>query len=72
LKTKLIQILFENSIPASKRKQHSSITMINWLMLFKEIIAIYSENHRKPINTVCGQNVELLTVKADGTYNYQQ
>jgi hypothetical protein len=28
-------------------------------MLFREIIAIYSENHTKSINTLSGQNVEL-------------
>jgi hypothetical protein len=32
-------------------------------MLFKEIITVYSENHMKPINTLCGQNVELLTAE---------
>jgi hypothetical protein len=32
-------------------------------MLFKEIIAVYSENHMKPINTFCGQNTELLNVR---------
>jgi hypothetical protein len=31
-------------------------------MLFEEIITVYSENHTKPINTLCGQNIELLTV----------
>jgi hypothetical protein len=41
--------------------------MINWLMLFKEIIAVYSENHMKLINTLCGQNADLLNVKAGGT-----
>jgi hypothetical protein len=25
-------------------------------MLFKEIIAVYSENHTKQINTLCGKN----------------
>jgi Cys-tRNA synthase (O-phospho-L-seryl-tRNA:Cys-tRNA synthase) len=35
-------------------------------MLFKEIIAVYSENHTKSINI----NVVLLIVKADGTYGY--
>jgi hypothetical protein len=40
-------------------------------MLFKKIIVIYSENHVKPINTFCRQNVEVLTVKAGGTYSYQ-
>jgi hypothetical protein len=40
-------------------------------MLFKEIIAVYYENHTKLISTLCGQNAELVNVKACGTYNYQ-
>jgi len=32
-------------------------------MLYREIIAACSESHTKHINTVCGQNVELLDVK---------
>jgi hypothetical protein len=36
-------------------------------MLFKEIIAAYSE---KPINTVSFQNDELLILKVGGTYSY--
>jgi len=32
-------------------------------MLYREIIAICSQMHTKHINTVCGQNVELLNVK---------
>ena len=32
-------------------------------MLYREIMAVYSEIHTKHINTVCGQNVELLNVK---------
>jgi hypothetical protein len=35
----------------------------NWLMLFTLIIAVYSENHIKPTNTLCGKNAELLVVK---------
>jgi len=38
-------------------------------MLYREIIAVYSQIHTKHINTVCGQNVEFLNVKPDGTYN---
>jgi hypothetical protein len=38
-------------------------------MLFKEIIGVYSENHNKPVSTPCGQNAELLIVKAGVTYN---
>ena len=33
------------------------------LMLYSEIIAVCSEIHTKHINTLCGQNVELLNVK---------
>jgi hypothetical protein len=36
-----------------------------------EIIAIYSENYTRPINTLCGQNAELLNVKMNGTHSCQ-
>ena len=32
-------------------------------MLYREIIAVYSEIHTKHKNTLCGQNVELVNVK---------
>jgi len=32
-------------------------------MLYRGIIAVCSEIHTKHINTLCGQNVELLNVK---------
>ena len=32
-------------------------------MLIREIMAVCSEIHTKHINTLCGQNVELLNVK---------
>jgi hypothetical protein len=35
------------------------------------MIVVYSENHTKHINTLCGQNAELLKVKAGGSYNYR-
>jgi len=38
-------------------------------MLYREIIAVCSEIHTKHINTLCGQNVELLNVKLGGTYS---
>jgi hypothetical protein len=40
-----------------------SITKPNWLMLFKEIIAVYSENHTKHTNTLCGKIVRFFNVK---------
>jgi hypothetical protein len=47
------------------------MTTINWLMLFKEIIVVYPKNCKKPINTLRGQNAELLIVKPGDTYSYQ-
>jgi hypothetical protein len=32
-------------------------------MLYREIIAVCSQIHTKHINTLCGQNVDLLNVK---------
>jgi len=46
-------MLFKNSVRTSKRTPHFTITKNNSLMLFKEVIAVYSENHAKPINTKC-------------------
>jgi hypothetical protein len=41
-------------------------------MLFKEVIVAYSENPTKPINTLSGQNAELLIVKENGTCKYHR
>ena len=38
-------------------------------MLYKEITAVCSQIHTKHINTVCGQNVELLNVEPGGKYS---
>jgi hypothetical protein len=38
-------------------------------MLYREIIAVCSQIHTKHINTLCGQNVELLSVKPGGSYS---
>ena len=40
-------------------------------MLYREIIAVCSQIHTKHINTLCGQNVELLNVKFGGKYSNQ-
>jgi hypothetical protein len=37
-------------------------------MLYKEINKVYSDNHMKPINILCGKNTELPSVTAGGTY----
>jgi uncharacterized membrane protein len=41
------------------------------MVLFKEIIAVYHQNHMKPINSLTRQNAELMIVKEGSTYSYQ-
>jgi len=36
-------------------------------MTYKAKIALSSENRTKHMNTLCGQNVELLNIKLGGT-----
>jgi len=50
-------------IVTSGLKRVKSVTKTNQLTLYREIMAVYSEIHTKYINTLCGQNVELLNVK---------
>jgi hypothetical protein len=59
-------MLFKNPVRTSKRTPHFTITEINWLTLFKEIIAVYSENHTKPVST----KYNVTHFKIAGTYNY--
>jgi hypothetical protein len=47
------------SVPHSKQ----CVIQTSQLMLYREIIAVCSQIHTKHINTLCGQNVELLNVK---------
>jgi hypothetical protein len=44
-------MLFKNPVRTSRRTPYFTIRKIKWLMLFKEIIAVYREKHAKPINT---------------------
>jgi hypothetical protein len=39
-------------------------------MLFREIISVYSMNHKKLKNTLCGKYAELLIIEAGGTHSY--
>lgn len=36
----------------------SDLRNTNWLMLYKEVITVYSENHVKHVRVLCGQNTE--------------
>jgi hypothetical protein len=48
----LVYIIFiMNSGRTSKKTLHFTIISISLLMLFREIILVYAENHTRPINT---------------------
>ena len=50
--------------PSSILKNHMILPIQNrQLTLYREIIAVCSQIHTKHINTLCGQNAELLNVK---------
>ena len=55
------------SVPRSKHC--ATVIKTSLLMLYREIIAVCSQIHTKHINTLFGQNVELLNVKTGGTYS---
>jgi hypothetical protein len=50
--------MYKNSVRTSQETHAVSITTTNRLTLFREIIAVYCENHMDHRNTVCGQNAE--------------
>jgi hypothetical protein len=52
-------------VRTAKETPHCTFTKFNWLMLFRKVIGIFTENHTKPINI----NEELLIVGADKAYN---
>jgi uncharacterized protein YktB (UPF0637 family) len=70
MKPKLVWTIFKNSVRTAKKTPHFTVTKIDRLTLFKEIIAVYSENHTKPIKTLRGHNAELVTAKACGISTY--
>jgi hypothetical protein len=59
-----VKLVFKNSVRTAKKTQHFTISKINWLTLFKEMIAVYTENQTKP------KNAALLIVEAGGTFFY--
>jgi hypothetical protein len=59
LEPKVVQIIFTKPARTAKKAPHFTVTKINRLTLFKEIIAVYCEKHKKHINTLSGKGTEL-------------
>jgi hypothetical protein len=63
LKVRIRLINTKNSVRTSQQTHYVSVTKANWLMPFKEIIALYCKNHIKRRKTPSEQNAGLLTLK---------
>jgi translation initiation factor IF-1 len=50
--------IYKNSFRTSQDSHYVSATKPNQLMLFREAVAVYCENHTEHPNTLCGQNAE--------------
>jgi hypothetical protein len=69
-KLSLILVSFKHSVGTSRKTQPVTVTKINWLMLFKGIINVYSDNLMKGVNVLCEKGAKLFIVKLGGKYNY--
>jgi hypothetical protein len=58
-----------NTVPTSQRTHDVSITNTSWLMVFRETISHYSENHEEDLDTFSRHNAEFRNTKARGTYS---
>jgi hypothetical protein len=56
-----------SSVRASQETHYVSATKPNRLMLCREIIAVYCENHTEHINTLCEQNAEFSSCLTGNT-----
>jgi hypothetical protein len=56
--TLFVQLIFKNPVRTSQETNSVSITTNNRLRFFREIITVYSDNHKKNTNTLCGLNAE--------------
>jgi hypothetical protein len=59
LKTEFLLKICKNSVRTSQETHYVSATKPNRLMLFRETVAVYSENHTEHTNILCGQNTEI-------------
>ena len=55
--------VYKDPVRTAQYTHSVSVIQTSQLMLYREIIAVCSQIHTKHINTLCGQNVELLNVK---------
>jgi hypothetical protein len=57
------QIIYKNSVRTSQETHYVSTTKPNRLMLFRETVAVYCENHTEHKYVLCVQDKEFLMLK---------
>ena len=55
--------MYKDPVRTAQYTHSVSVIQTSQLMLYREIIAVCSQIHTKHINTLSGQNVELLNVE---------
>jgi hypothetical protein len=61
--------MYKNPVRTSQETHYVSTTKPNRLMLFRETVAVYCENHTEHINSMGGQNAQFLYMIASGKYS---
>jgi hypothetical protein len=56
-----------DTVRTSQETHYVSATESNRLMMFRETVAVYCDNHMEHTYKLCVQNVEYCCVKAGGT-----
>jgi hypothetical protein len=57
----------QSSVRTPQETQYVSAAKPNRLMLFRETVAVYCENHTEHTNTLCGQNAEFSSYPTGNT-----
>jgi hypothetical protein len=60
--------VYINSVRTSQETYYVSATETNRLMMFRETVAVYCENHTEHINTLSGQNAEFCNIYKFNSY----
>jgi hypothetical protein len=60
--------IYTNPVRTSQETHYISATEPNRLVLFRETVAVYCENHTEHTNTLCGQNAELCNIDKSSPY----
>jgi hypothetical protein len=56
-------VMYKDSVRTSRKTHYVTAAKANWLILFRETIVVYYENHKEHTNTLCEQKAEFRMLK---------